>query len=196
MSDSDPNKPVAPSLELHLPERLFLSGKPVPEETKPFSAGNGVGATGSTTENGPLEKCRSLLTVSDKARAEDWRDGIQTQLVVVSKLCLLSEDELTFPLLVILTVRRHDGIHHRISEETEGRPVGNVCRPARTAHQRDQPYGGAAKHRQQALFIAILSRRSRQRVLVHQSRTEPRNRHDWSAVSAVDSRAQQARRNS
>jgi len=88
MSDSSTDD-SAPPLKLHLPERLFLSGKPVPEETKPFSAGNGVSVVGSIAENGPLEKCRTLLTASDKARAEDWRDGIQTQLVVVRTLFLL-----------------------------------------------------------------------------------------------------------
>ena len=70
MSDSDLDKPAAPALKLHLPERIFLSGNPVPEETKPFTSGNGVSDVGSTAENGSLDKIRSLLTVSDKARAE------------------------------------------------------------------------------------------------------------------------------
>jgi len=68
--------------------------KAVPEPHEPFEypatlAPDGGGTEGAAAGVGTNQaetsfaKCRKFLAKSDKTRAEEWKDGIQTQLLVV-----------------------------------------------------------------------------------------------------------------
>jgi len=90
-----------------LPPRFIP--KPVPGPEEPFeypkalahddggTDGADDGGGGSTQAESSFEKCRKFLVKSDDARAQEWNDGIQTQLVVVRSMKSLpkSSDALT-----------------------------------------------------------------------------------------------------
>ena len=191
-----------PGLPL-LPDRFI--GKAIPGPGEPFEypsalelddggtkGGSGAGS-GEPKAETSYEKCRTFLVQSDKARAEEWKDGIGTQLLVVSDSCVLPAG-LNSPPIGLSIFRRHDCIHHRGTEKTGRRPCEDDCRFARTAHQADESKRRAAEYGQQPVHITIFARRSRQRALVYQPRPQPYHRHHWAAMPTMDSRVQQARR--
>lgn len=90
-----------------LPDQFVATAVPSPEEPFEYPSvlalddgvvkGEGGAGAGESKVETSYEKCRKFLVDSDKARAEEWKDGIGTQLLVVRDFICYTTASLNLP---------------------------------------------------------------------------------------------------